>query len=88
MRKKGDLRRTFIATLPSAFPLLRSYKHTVLSLPELANTLVSLLLNATETMCSPTDEFDVEWNLRVERGAVFVSSQISMRWEAVAKTGS
>jgi len=69
---------TCIATLPNALPLLKSYNTTVLSLPELANTFVSDLLNATLTMCSPTDEFEVEWNLRVEMGEVFVSSKISI----------
>jgi hypothetical protein len=79
---------TFIDTRPSALPLLRSYRHTVLSLPLLANTLVSLLLNATQTICSPVDRFEVEWNLRVESGDVLVSSQISIEEDAVAKTGS
>lgn len=81
-------RRTCIATRPSAFPLRKSYRHTVRSLPLLANTLVSLLLNATQATCSPDDEFDVVWNLSVERGAVFVSSQISICVEPVAKIGS
>ena len=84
--RKGVL--TCMATRPSAFPLRRSYKHTVRSLPLLASTLVSLLLKATQTMCSPDDEVDVEWNLRVESGAVLVSSQISMLEEPVAKMGS
>ena len=57
---RAEIKRTFIATRLSAFPLRRSYKHTVLSLPLLARTLVSLLLNATQAMCSPIDAFDVE----------------------------
>lgn len=69
-------------------PLLKSYRHTVRSLPLLASTLVSLLLNATETMCSPVERVDVEWNLSVESGDVFVSSQISIEEDAVAKMGS
>lgn len=69
-------------------PLRKSYRHTVRSLPLLANTLVSLLLNATQAMCSPDDEFEVVWNLRVDSGAVFVSSQISICVEPVAKMGS
>lgn len=52
-------------TRPRAFPLRRSYRQTVRSLPLLARTLVSLLLNATETMCSPVERDEVEWNLSV-----------------------
>lgn len=77
-----------MATRPSALPLRKSYKHTVRSLPLPARTLVSLLLNATQTMCSPEDDVEVEWNLRVESGAVLVSSQTSMLEEPVAKMGS
>jgi len=83
-----ESRRTCIATRLSALPLLRSYRHTVRSLPLLASTLVSLLLNATHWMCSPRAAFDVEWNLSVESGAVLVSSQISISVEPVAKIGS
>lgn len=58
------------------------------SLPLLAKTLVSLLLKATHTICSPVDREEVEWNLRVERGEVLVSSQISIEDDAVANIGS
>jgi hypothetical protein len=39
-------------------------------------------------MCSPEAMAEVEWNLREERGDVFVSSQISIEVDAVAKMGS
>ncbi len=69
-------------------PLRRSYRHTVRSEPLEARTEVSDLLKATETMCSPVEREEVEWNLSVESGAVLVSSQISIECDAVAKMGS
>lgn len=77
-----------MATLPSALPDRRSYNTTVRSLPLEASTFVSDLLNATDTMCSPTELVDVEWNLSVEIGAVLVSSKISIECEAAANNGS
>lgn len=77
-RERERARFTCIATLPKALPDLKSYKTTVLSLPLDANTLVSDLLNATETICSPIEDVEVEWNFRVEIGEVLVSSKISI----------
>lgn len=85
---RDEKRRTRIATRPKAFPDLRSYKTTVRSLPLEASTFVSLLLNATLTMCSPIVLVEVEWNFKVEMGEVFVSSKISIEVEAAAKSGS
>jgi len=41
-REREGIELTAILTLLSAFPVLTSYKHIVLSVPVLASTLVSL----------------------------------------------